>query len=591
MGAYLGRGGFATVFRAIERSSGRTVALKVVDMAALEAAGVSASRLDREVALHASLRHARVVECYGAFETSSPPGAAFAGDDDAPGGRYTVLVLEYCGGGDLRALVRRLGHLEEPAAAALLRQVLEGVAYLHEAGVAHRDLKLSNVLLGEGGAKICDFGVACATGAGECRTLCGTPNYIAPEVVARREPQTESVDLWSLGCLAHALLTGRPAPQAAAPRAALANRGAAEAVDARAYLDRRRASPAAAAFVLDLLRQHPGDRPSAREALDSAFLRAAGTWATRPFAGWERDAALRGAAAPSRAARPAPLALGALAAFRCATRRQRITVADGVATLECAGPRGGAARLRVSGDGLRCAVSARRRGGGRGRSLRCGLGDLPEAYWPLYAHLARAVALAKSRARKVVVVFDSARSGEAVECALAMNGPLADVRLAWSSGAVARYSLATGRFEVRRGGAVAAYEPAAPGAALPAAAPDGDLERRLRDAQRGVRRCLRAEQARAAGPFPVVVDLRAAAEARPPAPATPAKAAAAARASPVCVARAPTGATPQKAAPSARSASSRTTAQPGASLSFVSDLTGATAPLGARPPRSPRPLS
>ena len=74
MGAYLGRGGFATVFRAIERSSGRTVALKVVDMAALEAAGVSASRLDREVALHAPLRHARVVECYGAFETSSPPG-------------------------------------------------------------------------------------------------------------------------------------------------------------------------------------------------------------------------------------------------------------------------------------------------------------------------------------------------------------------------------------------------------------------------------------------------------------------------------------------------------------------------------------
>ena len=138
-----------------------------------------------------------------------------------------------------------------------------------------------------------------------------------------------------------------------------------------------------------------------------------------------------------------------------------------------------------------------------------------------------------------------------------MNGPLADVRLAWSSGAVARYSLATGRFEVA--------------------------------VRRGVRRCLRAEQARAAGPFPVVVDLRAAAARR--APATPAKAAAAARASPVCVARAPTGATPQKAAPSARSASSRTTAQPGASLSFVSDLTGATAPLGARPPRSPRPLS
>ncbi|KAK7237383.1 Polo-like kinase [Aureococcus anophagefferens] len=567
VGAYLGRGGFATVFRAIERSSGRTVALKVVDMAALEAAGVSASRLDREVALHAPLRHARVVECYGAFETSSPPGAAFAGDDEAPGGRYTVLVLEYCGGGDLRALVRRLGRLEEPAAAALLRQVLEGVAYLHAAGVAHRDLKLSNVLLGEGGAKICDFGVACATGAGECRTLCGTPDYIAPEVVARREPQTESVDLWSLGPRRR----GRPWRTAALRRPS--TRRTSTGRRARRGGGVRARPPARA----------PGDRPSAREALDSAFLRAAGTWATRPFAGWERDAALGAAARVARRQRPAPLALGARA-FRCATRRQRIAVADGFATLECAGPRGGAARLKVSGDGLRCAVSARAR---RRRAVaRCGLGDLPEAYWPLYAHLARAVALAKSRARKVVVVFDSARAARPSRRARDERAPGGRAPRLVLGGRRALL-LATGRFEVRRGGAVAASEPAAPGAALPAA-PGGDLERRLRDAQRGVRRCLRAEQARAAGPFPVVVDLRAAAAPTAGARRRPWRRAA--RASPVCVARAPTGATPRKAAPSARSASSRTTAQPGASLSFVSDLTGATAPLGARPPRSPRPL-
>ncbi|KAH8063367.1 hypothetical protein JL722_2535 [Aureococcus anophagefferens] len=184
VGAYLGRGGFATVFRAIERSSGRTVALKVVDMAALEAAGVSASRLDREVALHAPLRHARVVECYGAFETSSPPGAAFAATTRRRRplrcSCSSTAAAATCGPSSGAWAAWR----SPPPRRSCARS--SRASRVPPRGVAHRDLKLSNVLLGEGGAKICDFGVACATGAGECRTLCGTPNYIAPEVVAAR---------------------------------------------------------------------------------------------------------------------------------------------------------------------------------------------------------------------------------------------------------------------------------------------------------------------------------------------------------------------------------------------------------------------
>ena len=213
VGAFLGRGGFASVFRAIERSSGRTVALKVVDLGKLSAAGVGEERLRREVALHRSLAHERVVACYDAFETSREDcvrlldeaaagegeGEGDAGDAGGGGERYAVLVLEYCGGGDLRDLVRRLGRVPEGVARGVLRQVCEGLAYLHDrCGVAHRDLKLSNVLLceplgpdgrGPVRAKLCDFGVAGDLGGGAERfTLCGTPNYIAPEIVAGVSP-------------------------------------------------------------------------------------------------------------------------------------------------------------------------------------------------------------------------------------------------------------------------------------------------------------------------------------------------------------------------------------------------------------------
>ena len=68
VGAYLGRGGFATVYRGVRRATGEAVALKVVDAAALERAGVDAARLDREVALHRACDHPRVVACRDAFE-------------------------------------------------------------------------------------------------------------------------------------------------------------------------------------------------------------------------------------------------------------------------------------------------------------------------------------------------------------------------------------------------------------------------------------------------------------------------------------------------------------------------------------------
>ena len=167
IGQELGKGGFAVVYRARVRVSGLEVALKVVDKhkACKYLSGVNASaagedvagdtgqgaelacaRVANEVRLHWGLKHPTVVELLEFFE------------DD----RFVYMVLELCGGGDLYRRLKERGPLGEEEAAGYMGQLLAGVGYLHERGVMHRDLKLSNLLLSEDGRRlrIGDFGLA-----------------------------------------------------------------------------------------------------------------------------------------------------------------------------------------------------------------------------------------------------------------------------------------------------------------------------------------------------------------------------------------------------------------------------------------------
>lgn len=168
VGQELGKGGFAVVYRARVRSTGLEVALKVVDKHRAcehlsgnasgrgeEAGGgleLACARVANEVRLHWGLKHPAVVELLEFFEDE----------------RFVYLVLQLCGGGDL---YRRLqenrrgtkgGPLDEREAAGYMGQLLAGLQYLHESGVMHRDLKLSNLLLSEDGRRlrIGDFGLA-----------------------------------------------------------------------------------------------------------------------------------------------------------------------------------------------------------------------------------------------------------------------------------------------------------------------------------------------------------------------------------------------------------------------------------------------
>jgi polo-like kinase 4 len=153
-------------------------------------------RVRQEVAIHARLKHPSILELYTFFEDSN----------------FVYLVLELAQNGALhRYLQEQQKTLSEFEAASILSQVVSGLQYLHSNNIMHRDMSLSNLLLtATMQVKIADFGLATQLEYdSKHTTLCGTPNYISPEV-ASRSAHGLPTDVWGLGCLLYTLLVGRP---------------------------------------------------------------------------------------------------------------------------------------------------------------------------------------------------------------------------------------------------------------------------------------------------------------------------------------------------------------------------------------------
>ncbi len=199
----LGGGGMSRVFVADETRLNRKVVVKVLTPELAQ--GISAERFEREIQLAASLQQANIVPILNAGESDGVP-------------YYTMPFVE---GESLRAYLRTSGAMPIALSVSVLRDVARALAYAHERGIVHRDIKPDNVLLSGGAAVVTDFGIAKAisasrTQSGDGATLTqmgtsiGTPAYISPEQAAGDPNVDQRADIYSFGCMAYEMLSGQP---------------------------------------------------------------------------------------------------------------------------------------------------------------------------------------------------------------------------------------------------------------------------------------------------------------------------------------------------------------------------------------------
>lgn len=192
--ALIGRGSFSRVVRVEHRSTRQPYAIKMIETRYREGREVCES----ELCVLRRVRHTNIIQLMEVFETAE----------------RVYMVMELATGGELFDRIIARGSFTERDATRVLQMVLDGVKYLHMLGITHRDLKPENLLYYHPGADskimITDFGLASTRKKGdEClmKTTCGTPEYIAPEILVRK-PYTNAVDMWALGVISYILLSG-----------------------------------------------------------------------------------------------------------------------------------------------------------------------------------------------------------------------------------------------------------------------------------------------------------------------------------------------------------------------------------------------
>lgn len=186
IGRPLGRGKFGNVYLAREKETKFVIALKVLFKKQIASQGIE-HQVRREIEIQSHLRHPNILRMYGFFHDE----------------QRIYLILEYASGGTLFNILKKENRFDEKKSAKYIKSLISALIYLHGRDVIHRDIKPENLLLGhDDQLKIADFGWSVHEPNSLRNTLCGTMDYLSPEMVQGKS-HTKAVDLWSLGVLAY----------------------------------------------------------------------------------------------------------------------------------------------------------------------------------------------------------------------------------------------------------------------------------------------------------------------------------------------------------------------------------------------------
>ncbi len=195
-GKFLGKGGFAKCYEFTNLESSQVLAAKIIPKSSLKKSR-HRQKLLSEIKIHRSLNHPSIVKFEHVFEDSE----------------NVYILLEMCTNQTLKDLCKRRKRISEFEAQYYVFQIVNALKYLNKNRVIHRDLKLGNLFLNEKlKIKLGDFGLAAKLDFDNEKrhTVCGTPNYLAPEVLSNRVGHSYEVDIWSLGVVLYAMVVGKP---------------------------------------------------------------------------------------------------------------------------------------------------------------------------------------------------------------------------------------------------------------------------------------------------------------------------------------------------------------------------------------------
>uniref|UniRef100_A0A1A7WE64 non-specific serine/threonine protein kinase n=1 Tax=Iconisemion striatum TaxID=60296 RepID=A0A1A7WE64_9TELE len=251
IGRPLGKGKFGNVYLARVKKVEAIVALKVLFKSQMETEGVE-HQLRREIEIQARLRHPNILRFYNYFHDR----------------KRVYLILEYAPRGEMYKELQKYGRFDDQRTATYMEEISDALLYCHERKVIHRDIKPENLLLGfRGELKIADFGWSVHAPSLRRRTMCGTLDYLPPEMI-EGHTHSEKVDLWCIGVLCYECLVGHPPFETASHTETYKRIMKVDLSFPSAVSD------GAKDLISKLLRHNPKDRLPLKDVIDHPWVRA-----------------------------------------------------------------------------------------------------------------------------------------------------------------------------------------------------------------------------------------------------------------------------------------------------------------------------